>query len=68
MVVPQLIASRSITYVTTPVTETYSQRGNVQRAILRCCGKRPVSEKKNVTSTMGSATVARTMWLASSGR
>ena len=29
-------------------------------------GMRPESEKKNVTSTRGSATTARTMWLASS--
>ena len=65
---PQPCASRSITYVITPVTDTYSHSGNVHRAIFRCCGIRPVSEKKNVTSTIGSATTASTMWLASSAK
>jgi len=50
----------------TPVTETYSQSGNVHRATLRCWGMRPLREKKKVASTRGNATVARMMWLASS--
>ena len=28
-----------------------------------CCGKRPLSEKKKVMSTRGSATIERIMWL-----
>ena len=39
--------------------------GKVQRAILRRCGMRPLSEKKKVIRISGSATVARMMWLAS---
>lgn len=35
----------SMAYTTTPVTETYSQMGNVKRAILLCCGNRPLNEK-----------------------
>ena len=30
--------------------------GSVKRAILRCCRKRPLREKKNVVSTIGNAT------------
>src|SRR5260370_33003903 len=52
------------TKTTTPVTETYSQIGNVTRAIRRCIANRPVSEKKNVVSTIGSARTERITWLA----
>jgi hypothetical protein len=51
----------SMAYTTTPVTETYSQMGSVKRAILRCCRNRPLSAKKNVVSTIGSATTDNTM-------
>ena len=53
----------SMAYTTTPVTETYSQMGSVKRAILRCCRKRPLREKKKVVSTIGSATTESTTWL-----
>ena len=38
--------------------------GYVQRAIRRCIANRPVSEKKNVVRTIGSATIERITWLA----
>jgi hypothetical protein len=38
--------------------------GNVRRAIRPCIAKRPVSEKKNVVNTIGSATIERITWLA----
>ena len=54
--------------MTTPVTETYIQSGQVQRAILLCNSKRFFTARCKVISTSGTMTTARTVCVSSSVR
>ena len=44
----------------TPVIETYSQSGSVQRAMLRCRKKSPRNARLKVTITSGTIKIANT--------
>ena len=52
---------QSIRYTSTPVTETYNQRGNVTLAILGCWLKLPVAAKQTVVRTSGKTTIESEM-------
>jgi hypothetical protein len=46
----------------TPVTETYIQGGQVQRAIRRCSSNRPLAARKMVRNAIGTMMTARIVW------
>src|ERR1043166_10097262 len=58
----------SMTYTTTPVTETYIQMGKLQRAMRTCPRNRFDRPRNAVRRTMGTMTTASTVWVRSNGK
>ena len=54
--------------MSTPVTDTYIQSGQVQRAIRRCLSNRSRSPRTSVTRIIGTITIARRVCVSRTNR
>ena len=54
--------------MSTPVTETYIQSGQVQRAIRLCLSKRSRSPRTSVVRIMGTIAIASSVWVSRTNR